>query len=78
MQLFSAEDGASKILNEALDRYEQHFKEGFPIYEYINITSNDDYDISISGVKKLADFISKRIEINLPVEVPKDYWERMY
>lgn len=78
MQLFSAEDGASEILNEALDRYEQHFKEGFPTYEYINITSNNDYDISISGVKKLADYINKRIEINLPVEVPKDYWERMY
>jgi len=76
--MFSAEGGAMDIVGKAVDKYEKHFDEVFPLYEYLNITSNDDYDFSVKGSKQLATFIDGRIDIDKPVAIPDDYNDRMY
>ncbi|MFL2071169.1 hypothetical protein ACEN4P_01475 [Marinilactibacillus psychrotolerans] len=76
--MFSAEENAMEIINPSVDKYEKHFKEIFPLYEYINITENKDYDFSVSGAKKLNTFIENRIETNDPVKIPKGYEDRVY
>ena len=34
-----------------MQKYEQHFHDEFPIYEYIDVTKSDDFDFSILGAK---------------------------
>lgn len=36
--MFSCEDGAWSIIDDAVKKYEQHFHDEFPIYEYIDVT----------------------------------------
>lgn len=72
------EDGALEIANEAIDRYENHFAEVFPLSEYLNITSDKTFDITLSGAYKLTVFIDERIENNDPVVIPKGYNDRLY
>lgn len=76
--MFSSEEGAYSIIEDAISKYEEHFDLDFPIYEYIHITKNDHYDFSVAGAKKLGKFIDQRIEKNDPVNVPEDYYERRY
>ena len=76
--MLSAEEGASEIVNEAIDKYENHFEQIFPFYEYIHITKDEDYDISIHGAKKLFEFIDGCILKDTPVPIPDGYEERMY
>ncbi|HAP5594767.1 TPA: hypothetical protein IU055_000777 [Enterococcus faecalis] len=76
--MFSCEDGAWSIIYDAVKKYEQHFHDEFPIYEYIDVTKSDDFDFSILGAKKLAKFIDEHIKENKSVHVPSDYHSRLY
>lgn len=76
--MFTSEDGAYPIINEAVDKYEKHFNKKFPLYEYIHITKSNQYDFSISGAKKLLKLINGRIQSNKVVDIPPDYNERLY
>jgi hypothetical protein len=72
------EDGAAQIMDAAIYKYEDEFEIDFPLYEYLDITRGDGYDISISGAKSLAAFIETRIKNNDPVEIPQGYEDRVY
>lgn len=78
--MFSFEDGAGDIIDAAVDRYENYFGEIFPLHEdeYASKTEGNGYDFSLSGSKKLADFIDQRIKENKPVLVPNGYENRDY
>lgn len=76
--MFSCEDGTWSIIDDAVKKYEQHFHDEFPIYEYIDVTKSDDFDFSILGAKKLAKFIDEHIKENKSVHVPSDYHSRLY
>lgn len=76
--MFTAEDGAMEIIENATDKYQKQFDEEFPLYEYTYITGNDNYDFTVDGAKQLAAFINGRIDIDKPVTVPDDYYERDY
>lgn len=72
------EDGAALIMNAAIQRYEDNFKVDFPLYEHLDITRSNGYDVSISGANNLAVFIETRIKNNDPVEIPEGYADRLY
>ncbi|WP_312540921.1 hypothetical protein [Enterococcus sp.] len=76
--MFTSEDGAYPLISAAVDKYEAHFDSIFPLYEYINITSENGYDFSVKGATKFEIFIAERIESNEPVEIPEGYEERLY
>lgn len=76
--MFSFEEGAGKIIDRAVSKYERHFDAIFPIHEYSEVTANEDYDFSLDGSKKLADFIDQRIKGNNPVPIPEGYEDRVY
>lgn len=72
------EDGAAQIMNAAIQKYEDKFNADFPLYEHLDITSGNEYDVSISGANNLAEFIETRIKNNDPVEIPEGYEDRVY
>ena len=72
------EDGAALIMNAAIQKYEDNFNVDFPLYEHLDITRGDGYDVSISGAKSLATLIETCIKNNDPVEIPEGYEDRMY
>jgi len=72
------EIGASEVLNPVLDAYTEQFGDDFPLYEYLNVTRNDEYDISVTGAKRLVDLIKQSISQNRPVPKPDDYDDRVY
>lgn len=76
--MFSYEEGASDIIEAAIDRYEAHFKRGFPLNEFIRLAYGKDYDFSLEGAQRLDKFINERINANKPVKVPTDYDNRLY
>ena len=76
--MFNWEKDAETIIDIAMDKYEEHFKESFPLYEYLELTQNDEYDFSLRGSKRLSDFIDDRIRDNKPVAIPEGYEERLY
>lgn len=76
--MLSVEDGAALIMNATIQKYEDKFEVDFPLYEHLDLTRGDGYDVSISGAKSLAAFIETRIKNNDPVEIPEGYEDRMY
>lgn len=72
------EDGAALIMDAAIQRYEDNFKVDFPLYEHLDITRSNGYDVSIAGAKRLSTFIDGRIEADAPVEIPEGYADRLY
>lgn len=76
--MFSSEDGAYTIINEATTKYKKHFNAEFPLYEYIHITRNETYDFSVKGANRLSKFIDKCISAENAVLIPVDYEERLY
>lgn len=72
------EDGSMAIVDQATEKYEAHFDEQFPLMEYIDITREGDYDVSISGAKRLSEMIEDRILTNKPVAVPEGYQDILY
>lgn len=72
------EMGADVILDPALNAYEEHFGDTFPFYEYIDLTRNDKYDVSVEGSKRLAELIETHINQNQPVIKPDGYDDRVY
>ena len=72
------EDGAAQIIDAAIQNYADKFETDFPLYEHLNLTRGDGYDVSISGAKSLAKFIGTCIKNNDPVEIPDGYEERLY
>ncbi|KRN82890.1 hypothetical protein IV87_GL001844 [Pediococcus ethanolidurans] len=72
------EDGAALIMNAAIQRYEDKFEVDFPLYEHLDLTSGDGYDVSAAGAKRLSTFIDGRIEADAPVEIPEGYEDRLY
>lgn len=77
-KLFYFEDGAGPIIDQAVEKYENHFEEQFPLYEYLDMTRDDTYDFSIKGANKLKDFVDNRISEDKPVKIPEGYHERLY
>lgn len=76
--MFFWEEGSEKIIDDAIEKYEEHFDETFPLYEYIDMTKDKDYDFSLEGSKRFSEFIDKRIADNKPVVIPEGYEERLY
>ncbi|WP_332238890.1 hypothetical protein [Sporolactobacillus sp. KGMB 08714] len=76
--MFHSEDGAWEIIDKAVEKYENHFNNIFPIYEYVKMTSGNGYDFSVLGAKRLSDFIDNQIKQDKPVAVPDDYEDRLY
>ncbi|TWK08605.1 hypothetical protein CHCC20442_4318 [Bacillus licheniformis] len=76
--MFSWEKDAGERIDKATKKYEDHFGESFPLYEYLDLTSDDEFDFSKEGAKRLEIFINKRIKDDKPVHVPPDYHERLY
>lgn len=76
--MFTSEKGAFPIINAAVDDYENHFGKDFPLYEYIHITKNNQYDFSIKGAERLRNFIDGCIASDNPVAIPEDYNDRLY
>ena len=76
--LFAAEEGAMGIVDAAVEKYEEHFEQEFPLYEFTRLTSEGEYDFSIAGAKRLEKFIEGRIKDNKPVNVPEGYEYRKY
>lgn len=76
--LFSFEEGSGEIIDRAVEKYEKCFNTEFPLYEHIEITRNQEYDFSLDGAKKLAEFIDETIENGTPVPMPADYFDRNY
>lgn len=76
--MFTSEDDALTLINNSVDRYEKHFDLEFPLYEYIHITKNDQYDFSLKGAERFSLFIDDCIKSNLPVKIPSDYHDRLY
>lgn len=72
------EEGVQKSLNEIEEIYKKKFKRDLPIYEYLDITSGNGYDISKKGVEKLRTIIEKQIKRGKTPELPKDYHDRLY
>ncbi|WP_028982846.1 hypothetical protein [Sporolactobacillus terrae] len=76
--MFSAEDGAWAILDKAVKKYEDHFDDDFPVYEYAEMTSGNGFDFSVDGARRLSKFIDERIKQGKPVAVPDGYEDRLY
>ena len=76
--LFTAEVGAMSIIDAAVEKYEEHFEQEFPLYEFTRLTSEGEYDFSIAGAKRLEKFIDGRIKDNKPVMIPDGYEDRKY
>lgn len=76
--LFSFEEGSGEIIDRAIEKYEKSFNMEFPLYEYIEITRNQEYDFSLDGAKKLTEFINEKIDNGMPVPIPSDYFNRNY
>lgn len=76
--MFTVEEGAWELVEEAINEYEEHFDSIFPIYEYLDMASNKEYDVSVEGSKKLINFITRRIEEDNPVDIPLGYEDRTY
>ena len=76
--LFTAEVGAMSIIDAIVEKYEGHFEQEFPLYEFTRLTSEGEYDFSIAGAKRLEKFIDGRIKDNKPVKVPEGYEYRKY
>ena len=72
------EPGAWDVLDPAFDAYESHFKQSFPLYEHLDKTADEGFEISVKGAKRLADFIADHIKRNAPVPIPTDYDSRIY
>ncbi|MGX6979146.1 hypothetical protein ACWN8V_07785 [Vagococcus elongatus] len=67
-----------ELVEKAILKYKEYFKQPFPFYEYTHITENNEYDVSVEGAKRLTRFIHDLIEKNTPVEIPDGYFERKY
>jgi len=76
--MFTFEDGAGVIISQATSKYESLFGERFPLYEYIGVTQDDDYDFSLQGAKRLSNVINDAITRNEPVPTPSGYADRVY
>ncbi|HHY21416.1 MAG TPA: hypothetical protein GX525_05925 [Bacilli bacterium] len=76
--MLHCEQGAMELVEKAILKYKEYFKQPFLFYEYSHITENDEYDVSLAGAKKFVSFIDKRIESNAPVDIPDGYFERKY
>lgn len=76
--MFSAEEGAMGIIDTVVEKYEEHFEQEFPLYEFTRLTSEGEYDFSKAGAKRLEKFIEGRIKDNNPVKIPEGYEDRKY
>lgn len=76
--MFSAEEGAWEIIEKSKAKYEKHFEQEFPVYEYLDMTKSEDADFSVDGAKRLSRFIDESISKNEPVPIPDDYENRLY
>ena len=76
--LFTAEVGAMSIIDAIVEKYEGHFEQEFPLYEFTRLTSEGEYDFSIAGAKRLEKFIDGRIKDKKPVKIPDGYEDRKY
>ncbi|MCH4171748.1 MAG: hypothetical protein LKF36_11030 [Lactobacillus sp.] len=76
--MFYAEDGAGEVIARAQEKYEAHFGYAFPLYNYLDITKDDEYDFSLAGAYRLQKFINERIEKNKPVRITDEYFDTLW
>jgi hypothetical protein len=70
---------AREIIDHAQIRYERHFDQAFPFYEFIQMYKTGDGEINLEGAKKFETFIDRRILENVPVEIDEEeYFNRIY
>ena len=58
-----------------IDRYEQHFKEDFPLQEYLKETNGL---VTSENATEFKELIDKSIKRDKPVVTPKDFRDRIY
>lgn len=60
---------------ESVGRYEKHFKSDFPLQEYLNTTNGI---VKNGNAEQLDLLINRSIKTNKPVEIPRDFTQRLY
>lgn len=60
---------------ESVGRYEKHFKSDFPLQEYLNTTNGI---VKNGNAEQLDLLINRSIKTNKPVEMPRDFTQRLY
>ena len=74
--MFTFEDDSIRdSVSEDIDRYERHFKEDFPLQEYLGETNGI---VTSKNATDLKELIDKSIKDNKAVETPKDFHQRLY
>ena len=74
--MFTFEDDSVKdSVLEDIDRYEQHFKEDFPLQEYLKETNGL---VTSKNAIDFKELIDKSIKRDKPVVTPEDFYDRIY
>lgn len=74
--MFSFENNeVERVVLNSVNSYEKHFKEDFPLQEYLDTDKGVVTTREATALKKLID---KSITENKPVETPKDFYDRLY
>ena len=69
------DDNVRDSVLEDIDRYEQHFKEDFPLQEYLKETNGL---VTSENATEFKELIDKSIKRDKPVVTPKDFRDRIY
>lgn len=74
--MFSFEnDEVRDLVVNLINQYENHFKKDFPLQEYLETEKGL---VTNKNANQFKSLIDKCIEENKPVEIPKDFYERLY
>lgn len=74
--MFTFEDDSVRdSVLDSVDRYEQHFKEDFPLQEYLKETNGV---VTSKNAIDFKELIDKSIQTNKPVVTPEDFYDRIY
>lgn len=74
--MFTFEDDSVRdSVLDSVDRYEQHFKEDFPLQEYLKETNGL---VTSKNATEFKELVERSIETNKPVVTPEDFYDRIY
>lgn len=69
------DDDTRDWLLELVEKYENHFKEDFPVQQYLE---SENGIVTGKNVESFEKLINKSIENNKLVVTPKDFHKRLY
>ncbi len=75
MGILAWEPEAGKIIKNYRNKYEDHFKEDFPLFEYL-VPENG--TVTLKTANKLKELIEDCIKKNERIKTPEDYKYRLY